>query len=338
MRRLQLLVPQLQVVAGAVAAESSELARCLGRAHTRRVGELDLDAQLFAAFGLASAAQDNLPIAPLTAAIDLDAPADDYLRCDPVHLHADPTRVFLFDQRFFELTDHEADALIERLNFEAPELRLCRGRHPGRWYARPRFALPARLPSPQRQCGRPLVLAAPIDAVTRRLHALYNRLQMALFEHPVNRAREARGELALNGVCLWGAPRQQRQPQSSNTIALGDDVVLAGLAQRCDIPWEPSCNYQDLAARGEFDAAIVVPLPTPGREVAPNRVAVGLETLALDWIAPAMSALRRGRLRLLEVHTKDTHYLLDRWRSWRWWRRPRAVGLLTEGLSMPRRA
>jgi len=34
---------------------------------------------------------------------------------------------------------------------------------------------------------------------------LQNELQMLLHDHPVNAAREARGELAINGIWFWGA-------------------------------------------------------------------------------------------------------------------------------------
>jgi len=43
-------------------------------------------------------------------------------------------------------------------------------------------------------------------------HQLFNEIQMLLFSHPVNEAREVRGELPVNSVWLWAevVPRLRR--------------------------------------------------------------------------------------------------------------------------------
>ena len=40
---------------------------------------------------------------------------------------------------------------------------------------------------------------------TKRWHSILNEIQMVLHEHPVNEAREGRGEPPVNSVWLWGA-------------------------------------------------------------------------------------------------------------------------------------
>ena len=67
--------------------------------------------------------------------------------------------------------------------------------------------------------------------------ALLNEAQMVLHAHPVNEAREARGEPAVNSLWLWGAGRAARRARRWQSVAADDPAVLgarglAGARQR----------------------------------------------------------------------------------------------------------
>ena len=68
-------------------------------------------------------------------------------------------------------------------------------------------------------------------AAARRAATLLNEAQMVLHAHPVNEAREARGEPAVNSVWLWGAGRAPRSKRTRWQSVSADDPVALGLAR-----------------------------------------------------------------------------------------------------------
>ncbi|MEI2415066.1 hypothetical protein V8Z80_02690 [Orrella sp. JC864] len=127
---------------------------------------------------------------------------------DLVHLAIGTDRARLADPCAMRLSPQEDQALFEAARpwlddspFRAEPLA------PGRW----RMALPEGMAPPS---ASPAAVAAdavhdwwPQDAAMRPWRRLLNAVQMAWHEHPVNQAREARGELPVNGLWLYGGAR-----------------------------------------------------------------------------------------------------------------------------------
>ncbi len=64
--------------------------------------------------------------------------------------------------------------------------------------------------------GRDIEPLMPQGDDALRFRSLLNELQMLLFEHPVNQAREARGELPINSLWLWGGGHKRPAPSSQH--------------------------------------------------------------------------------------------------------------------------
>jgi hypothetical protein len=161
----------------------------------------------------------------------------------------------------------------------------------------------------------------PEAATLRRLGV---EIEMWLHEHRINRERQARGELPVSGLWLWGATppaapasdaQQQalRQPQSGRLF--GEDAYVEALWRLRGSPVAPLPDGFERIA-GSTDGASVVLYPTAGAE---GLVQV-LRQLEQRWLAPALQALRAGQLSSLSLLAGSFGYRLNRWHLARFWR------------------
>lgn len=82
-----------------------------------------------------------------------------------------------------------------------------------------RLRLPAGLApataSPNTVAGQPLRAWWATDPASRPWRRLVNEIQMVWHDHPVNIARESRGQLPINGLWLYGGARPWQPPQAA---------------------------------------------------------------------------------------------------------------------------
>lgn len=165
----------------------------------------------------------SLGLAPhesVTAAARVSGAVAGRWRVDPVHLHlardhlvlTDPARLALDPQDARALADAVADLFVgEGLALHADDtgwtLHESDPAHALRLRTRPLLGA----------LGRNIDAWMPSGDDARRWKRLLNEVQMTWFAHPVNAAREARGEPVVNG--LWLEGRVPAQP-SAATIAL----------------------------------------------------------------------------------------------------------------------
>jgi hypothetical protein len=251
-----------------------------------------------------------------------------WARADPVHLHLLRDRIALIPAEAFELAAEEAQALCATLNAHfAGRLRFD-ALEPRRWCARLEEGLDdAAEPSPAERAGQDLRPGGRGDA-------LANEMQMALHEHPVNEAREARGLPPVNGIWLWGAgtvPAAAEAPWSSVTA---DDPVALGLARLAGLRGRalpPSADelLERIAEEGRHLVVLDrlrVPLALGDAATLQQR----LDELEQRWVRPLLAALREGRIGMLTVHVPDAGRAFEAIRGdlRRFWRRPRPLATM----------
>jgi hypothetical protein len=284
-----------------------------------------LEASLCQALGVDR--QQDWPLAPITLEADGGVAADGYwLRADPVHLHVMRDRIVLANRSALRLSQEEAAALAasvgEHFGAELNPL----PRHPLRWYLR--------LPQAPRLSTTPLSLAAgrdidrllPQGPDALRFRVLLNELQMLLHEHPVNQAREARGELAVNSLWLWGGGTRVSPPTKSVALYARDDVAgaLAAFCSTTVLPLPPRAEDFALEAEG---AVVLDDLTEAGECGDPYGWREAIRRLESDWFAPLCSALhlpgRPGLCLTDPANGKALH--LNRADIWKLWRRRRSL-------------
>ncbi len=172
----------------------------------------------------------------------------------PCHWHVGTDQISMLDPAGLHLSAEESRALMAALlpSFEAEGWPLDWGA-PLRWYTR--HAVLADLPtaSLDRAIGHSIHLwLHDTSPVARRLRRLQVEAQMLWHDHPVNQAREARGELSVNSFWISGCGRPQapQAPAPDMRIELEEALrapLLAG-------DWATWCQtWRELDARWMAD-------------------------------------------------------------------------------------
>lgn len=250
----------------------------------------------------------------------------DWLCIDPVRLRFEERSLVLDDPARLGLDDAEAEALAVSLapTFEA--LGDIDRLAPQCWNLRLKKPAPAfaALPPGIGRAAAPL----PAHADYRPWRQALNEAQMVLHAHPVNLAREAAGRPTVNSLWPWGGGRPQAAGHGRLDQLWAADPVLLGLATWHGIASRPLPErYEGVA--GQAILALFDALAAPARL---GDALVWRDTLArleADWLAPALAALRAGRLdrlRLLAPGEHDSIELLVARRDlWKFWRKPRPL-------------
>lgn len=297
--------------------EFPRLAWCLGAAaRTPHTGPLE--PMLADRCGLTR----EFGLARITALYDLARSplAPDLLRSDPVHLHADPSKVLVYGPDQLDLSPAEADELLGALQREFPELGWQRGAALTRWYVERPAEVAGTAPSVQWLNGRSITPFMPLAATQRAWRRWLNDLQMVLHAQPVNEARVRRGLPAVNGVWWFGAGAVSVPGACTVTQLIGNDVLLAGLARHTGIPWQ-SLGAPEMALSKHGDALVVA--GTAFGE-ATTEDPISLAEIEAHWLPKWLSALRRGQLAALTFMTATHCAHLAWWQSWRTWRQPQS--------------
>jgi hypothetical protein len=277
----------------------------------------------------------DLPVAPLTLALDGGEPGQRWwLRADPVHLIVGRTGLRLAPPDTLQLAPEEAAALAGTLaaHFVEPRFALD-PRTPRRWYlgADTPFLLHTTAPADAAQMA--FEDALPRGADRLPWLAFLNEVQMLWFDHPVNRAREQRGEPVASSLWLHGGGRLPSGAAAAefDLIAGGGALAaaLARLAVRRHLPLPPTAATL-LDGEPVQRALIVLDQPRRARAAGdPFAWRDSIERIERDWIVPLDQALRAGRLaslRVIDPQGAATMTLdVGRRDGLRLWRRPRPL-------------
>lgn len=160
----------------------------------------------------------------------------------------------------------------------------------GHWLLNLPEPLPARSEPVDAIAGGPIDAGRAGDRGRRALARLMNEIQMRLFEHPVNQAREARGVWPFNGVWLWGG--------GSAVPALP-----AGLRFRGRHPLLDALAAAAPPAAPPAPDGRTVVLHDPGDE---------------GWLRDRLADLRRGRLTRIRIEPllEPRAHVLGRFAAW----------------------
>ena len=272
---------------------------------------------------------ESVPEGPVSLLGVGGEPGDSYwFRAAPIHLRPDRDRLLLIAGDRLRPRENEARLLLHEFNalFREDGLELIA--QGGEWFLRAPGEPAIQTEALDRVSGRYLDEHLPTGSQARGWIAFLNEAQMLFHSSVVNQEREARGELPINGLWIWGGghlpPCRKRSPI---------DVVYADAAQ----------------ARGAARLVGIEPLPAVGRlsqvsaaegatlivwsqaQTALLQRDIGqwwraLATFENAWAEEAIVALRTGRWRAVHLHPGAGR----RWRITaadlrRFWRRRRLL-------------
>lgn len=283
---------------------SADSAGRLGRGGRLPDGEPGRRAQLLRHFPLRG---EGWPIAALSRQVDAgDAAGYAWLRADPAWLRPDINGVRLLAHgEALGLGSADCEELLPALRplfgdagfaLDAP--------HPARWYLR--LPKDARIPAfsdPGDALGEDLFEHMDTSPEARRWRALESEVQVTLHNHPFNARRVARGLSPVNALWFWGGGRLPAASSGHGTTGYSGDDTARALAAA--------------GGRGE-------PLPErfagePG--VYDLEGTRDLQWIEREWLAPALEALRAGRIAALRLDDGDGwRFELRRRHALRFWR------------------
>lgn len=323
MRSLHLVIPDLllpkqlaEFAAGDLSLPALE--KLLARAVSSPLPVDTLESWLSSEYGVAQHA-----IAPLTLQADgVQAGADYWLRADPVGLVMQQTRMML--QADVELSAEEAAQLCASLNrhfaddgmhFAAP--------HPQRWYLRVQ-EVPQLVTKPLSQAlGSDMHAHLPEGRDALHWHGVLNEIQMLLFAHEVNQAREQRGASPVSGVWLWGGgyyPQSVRQPFAA---VFTDSDLAQAFAQASGAAIFSSMDWQALPAQ----ATLLVcqeGLRKALHLADIQRWRTTMQALEQEIFKPALAALAQGQIGQIVldalIEGGSRRFVVKRADLWKFWR------------------
>lgn len=259
------------------------------------------------------------------AASGADAGDGWWARADPVHLRVLRDRVVVAPGEALQISVDEASQFLSSLNQYFSGTATFHTLDARRWIAR--------FSKEKIFLQKPAIEAAGRDVATARGdEALLTEIQMLLHAHPVNEAREARGEPAVNSVWLWGAGRMPAEAQGEWRSVAASEPSALGLAQlagmrRLELPASAAAWLELLPEEGRHLAVLdALRAPVALEQQAEYEEAVAaLERL---WFEPLLAALRAGRIGMVSVRAPDAGAGVETVRGdlRRFWRRPRAIG------------
>ncbi|MCQ4145127.1 hypothetical protein [Vogesella sp. AC12] len=251
-------------------------------------------------------------------------PAVSWLIADPVNLRVDRDRALLGDIGIMNLSQDEAAALLASLNaFFAEDGLVFHAPTPARWFVALPQASGAEFSALPDVVGEDINHHLPKGANGMRWSRFLNELQMLLYTHPVNEAREARGEPTVNSLWFWGEASQPQPLASAYPAVHSHDPLWQQLAQQAGVVGA-SPSYAFTLAEGAGDVLLHLDAAEGAaqfRDVWGWRE--GLLQLERDWFAPTLAALQQGRLSEVQLcchgsaglHSRTTR--LDLWKLWR---------------------
>ena len=254
----------------------------------------------------------------------------DWLCLDPVRLNFQERSLVVDDPQNLRLTTEEAAALAVALAPTFAELGALEVLAPTRWNLRLSAAAPAFQPLPQ-AAGR-AAAPLPLDAAYAPWRQALNEAQMVLHAHPVNQARQAAGQPAVNSLWPWGGGRLP-QPRAATThdALWSNDPVARGIARLLQID---GTTLPDAfgSAPARRPLAIFDALEQPARSGDAIAWRDELARFEAGWLVPALAALSGGRLGALRLiapgELAAAELQVGRRDIWKFWRKPRPLAEL----------
>lgn len=258
------------------------------------------------------AKQTDWPIAPFSWAGESGESDSAYWLCaDPVHLILQRDSFSLSESVPLAVRPQDSQALIASLNqhFTADGLQFHIGGS-GCWYLRLETPPAISTSLPEAAIGRDISAYMPQGVEAVKWNRLLNELQMLLFEHPVNLAREARGELAINSVWLSGGGVLTNKLEPSVKAIYANGPLAQGLAKAANL----LClavpdNFSGLSSQSEDNLMLMLDNPRDAES---------------KWFVPLLQALRSRKITELNIHLVVRDQVLqvqvrpaDFWKFWR---------------------
>jgi hypothetical protein len=266
----------------------------------------------------------------------IDEPDGTWFIVNPVHVQIARNHLLMSDQRRVRLSGPDARALFDaaRPYFDESGKPLLYG-DAENWFVRADDWAGLRTASPDAAAGQNLNAWMPEGGGELACRKLQNEVQMLWFEHPVNLAREARGEPAINAFWLWGG---------AAATAISSPGPAGELIAAIDAPaWMQALAGARTATSTSTAASVMTDPRERALVLSGSLIEASLasdwaawlarmQRLEHEWFAPLLAALKSGRIDrvTLVLNHRDAYAQLTATTlsQRKFWRRPTLNRLL----------
>jgi hypothetical protein len=271
---------------------------------------------------------------------------------NPGHIQIAHSHLMLGDTRQLGLNESDSRALFEtaRTCCEEAGHGLAYGA-PDTWFLRADAWEGIHTASPDAAVGMSLTDWMPTGSHARAFRKLQNEVQVSWYTHPVNAAREARGQAPVNAIWPWGAASvASEHAQMLVARAAGKLAPRPAVSTYAAPGWLMALADQHLASLDDVAGRLTDGAAGDGRLLVCGNVAA--PAIAADWhgwlqemgrlekelFAPLLAALKQGGIKSLRLVLSHRDALLDATTTpmaqRKFWRRP-TLGCLTPGSKDP---
>lgn len=305
------------------------LDRLLARGRIETTPPISLDEWLCNELGITR--QQDFPIAAICLAVEGKSPGqDNWLRADPVHVRIERDQLILSENP--SLTDDEAAQLCESLathfgNEFSPTITRT-----GAWLVQANSHADISTTALPNAIGKHIDPLLPQGPDAMHWRKLLNEIQMLLFAHPINQARETRGLPTANSLWLWGSGRLPVMENSTTKPAIMTDHPLAQtLAQ-----YAGAAHYPMQSAWSADMQATLAILDQPHAALLRGDYAAWLnaiKALEQNWLQPLFESKQTLQLHDLVAGKNLLWKNSDRWKFWHKLQKPQqpTFGLIVSG-------
>lgn len=259
-----------------------------------------------------------------------------WLCCDPVYLHFASDALLVSDASGLAITPAESATLLAGLNETFADIGQFEAAGPTRWYLRLNTEAAPYFHPLWDVNGRPMQLFLPEGDDTAPWARLMNEIQVWLYNHPVNAAREDAGLRSINSVWLWGAGPRPGALQAPAGQLWGDDPTLTGLARLSNTPVAPLARW---AGVGSDSLVLVNDLQQAAFQLDLDTWQRSLKDLEERWFAPLLADLQARRITRLQIRAPgEKHFLhldIQPGSRWKFWRKPVSLDTLLSQAPQP---
>ena len=252
------------------------------------------EAYLCQQFGIKK--QQDWPLAVL-ARLGEKMPVDGayWMLASPVHFSLQRDSFVLARPAPLALHLQESEALRISLNrhFAGAGLEFLPGAQ-GHWHLRLSSVPALSTTAVETVAGHDVASWLPQGEDAQHWRQLLNEMQMLLFDHEVNQAREARGELAVNSVWLHGGGILPSPSETAACKVYGENATLKGMAQLAGVSHAAVATLRTVMQEGPPHAVLQSPY-----------VGLGNEWCELLW-----QALKARRVREVDLYLPWSHRML----------------------------
>lgn len=274
---------------------------------------------------------NSWPIAPIM--LHKDAPAlaknnkEFWMRADPVHLRIEQNHLMLADSQIFDISKDEAEQLVRDLN------RGMSGRdytllalHADRWYIRLMQAPEMQTHTLGQVTCKNINHFLPAGSDSMAWRKLFNEFQMQLHEHPINQARESRGELSINSIWFWGGGYMPESMQSAYSHVWSNHELSHALAIAChtghaNLPLNAADWLQSQKLGNHLVILDSLHMKAKYRDAYGWRET--LKEIEKNWFLPIYDALKHGAISQLHLITSNDNslqsFIVTRADLWKFW-------------------